>query len=174
MTMPRRYVFSVAELQGRRARAWAEHYESRQIGKELASGLDVKRVLRVLQESMPLPELDVDGYLFESRQMIHGMNKALDILHWSFLQRRLMCVWYWSESGWMDFVHLYQSLPELYERHYLVYDAEADAGRLIPMSSKPKQGSLSRMAVDNPVDNFSTSRRQKVQVGSTSGSLQVE
>lgn len=64
----------------------------------------------------------------------------------------------------MEFVRLFQSLPEPTEDYYYLYDVESDVARLVPMSSKSKKGS-----VDKSVDNSGTTRRFQVQVLSKVG-----
>ncbi len=160
--MARRIIVPRNEIYRRRARSWEYHYSNRGLVKQIALSLDAQSIINIVDRYVPAPKLRTDGCLIEGIDTLTGIHEALRMLRWTTSQSKIICVWYWSEVYWMQFVHEFQSLPDVVEDYYFVYDDELDAIQLAPMSSKPKQGSVK--AVGIPVDKWGTTRAQKVQV----------
>lgn len=160
--MGRRIVVSKNEIYKRRARSWEYHYSNRGLVKQIALSLDAQKIINTIVRCVPEPKLRVDGCLIEGIDTLSGTHEAVASLRWTTAQSKILCVWYWSEVYWMQFVHEFQNLPDVTEDYYMVYDEKEDAIQLAPMSSKPKQGSIK--AVGFPVDKWGTTRAQKVQV----------
>jgi hypothetical protein len=163
--MGRRHITTSKEIYRLRGVYWARYYRYREFAK--CCGVDGVRVLNALVKAgLPEPEVQVDGSIYEPLDVISAKHKALEVLglRYSFADARdaeisitwldLMCPFFWTENGWMSYVRLYESLPDPVEDHYLLYDAERDGGRLVPMSSKPKKG------VDKSVGKSSVSQVQ--------------
>lgn len=160
--MARRSVFKIAEITRMRAGSWAWSYKLWSFAKN--SGIDPLKVLNALVAvGMPEPEMQIDGSLYRPLDVIKAEAAALDKLGYGFVSvemRSSMCVWYWTEANWMSFVRQYEALPDpIPEDYYLLYDAERDGGRLVPMSSKPKRGDVPS-PVDKSLSNSSTSQVQ--------------
>lgn len=151
--MARRYVYKKSEMERLRGKHWAEHYELRNRAVEISKTISANRVLSVIRQFVPPPDMNADANYVRGLDTITGQHRACDEIGLDYIDGSLMCIWYWSDSAWMEFVRQYQSLPDIVEDYYLLYDAVRDAGLLVPISSKPKQ---------RPVDNSGTSR---VQVG---------
>lgn len=158
--MPRRIVVTALEIQKRRAQAWEDHYRNRMLARALiTAGTSAEIAIRNLELFYPAPEIGVDGYALDIPLVVRREHN-----HRMRLPADLLCVWYWSESYWMEFVRKYQSLPDVYEDYYWKYEPEPlDRGVLVPVSSKPKQGTKkvqlpdfplvhARTRVDNRVD----------------------
>lgn len=146
--MPRKHIYKSKEIYSRRATAWAWAYEMRGVARTLP--INVDSVLRQIALFVPEPEMEVDGYLYTPMDVKQGQSKAVDALGLRNMMwgKDLMCRWYWTETHWMEFVKLYESLPDPVEDHYLYYDRERDGGLLVPLG------------VDKPVDKSGTSREQ--------------
>lgn len=160
--MGRRIVISKNEIYKKRAQSWEYHYSNRGLVKQISLSLDAQKIINTIVRYVPAPQLRVDGCLLEGMDTLKGIHEAAAALRWTTAQSKIICVWYWSEVYWMQFVHEFQNLPEVTEDYYLIYDAKKDAVQLAPMSSKPKQGSIK--AVEIPVEKWGTSHAQKVQV----------
>lgn len=182
--MGRRLIVRKDDIYKRRAEAWEFHYQNRETAKQLSSCLDVTKILITISREVPSPELDITGRLITSHEIDQGINKALDCLRWTWKQRDLICLWYWSELHWMEFVRAFQKLPDVFEDYYWLYSKKTDDVKLVPMSSKPKQGSRKMLVVEtvisgtsaktargfqnatveNPVESSGTTTPKKVQV----------
>jgi len=160
--MPRRIVISKEKVYQRRADSWAFHYANRGLVKQISSAVDAHRIISIISRYVPAPVLRVDGNLLEGRETFRGVSEAASVLNWSEAQRKIICVWYWSEVYWMEYVHAFQNLPDVEEDYYILHDKIIDAIQLAPMSSKPKQGSAKAERI--PVDKWGTTRAQKVQL----------
>jgi len=134
--MARRTIFTPKEIQRRRASCWAWHYKNRQVVRQLSPSVDSARIATIIYRVVPMPVIRIDGSLTEGADTLKGVERALIELCFSWLQRDLICTWYWSQSGWNDFVEQFQSLPEPTENYYLVYNPEADATLLVPISQR--------------------------------------
>ena len=130
--MPRAVVMPVKEIYTRRATNWEWHYKNRSVAK-LFAGEDAIRINYALNARLPVPELLVDGSLYDS--LTHLRVMAAMAFEFRIQMRTLMCVWYWSESGWMDFVRAFQNLPEVFEPYYMFYEEAEDALRWCPVST---------------------------------------
>lgn len=137
--MSRRIVIKAAEIYRRRAQNWEWHYKNRAMARDLCLQLDAWKVYGVVSRCVPAPEMTVEGSIVRGMDTICGEWDAIDLLRLprTFVNKELMCVWYWAELAWMEFVRQFQGLPEVDEDHYLFYDAERDAVLVVPMSSKP-------------------------------------
>ena len=93
----------------------------------------------------------IDGSLLDGIENLLGMKRALGRLFTSGMERTMMCVWYWSESGWMEYVRQFQSLPDVMEDHCYVYDAALDAARLVPVSMLAGRGRPIRVQIPQKV-----------------------
>lgn len=135
--MPRREIVTIEDIQRRRATSWEMHYRNRTTSRQIALQMnDPIHVINAIQKHVPQPEIELDGYLYRPLDVIRGEADAAAELGFPQVSKGLMCVWYWSDSGWDEFVRLYQSLPDVTEDHYWVYDAERDGAVLTPMSAK--------------------------------------
>lgn len=147
----------------RRACAWERHYRRREIASHLCTlGWSGTRVIQALTAAgYPEPELDVDGDLL-SVPLYLRQGKQDELLSLLKIQdHALLCVWYWTEMRWMQFVRQFQSLPDVYEDYYYRYEPlPVDRIVLVPMSSKPKQGC--GKPVDKPVKRLLIKSRKKV------------
>ena len=143
--MSKKYIYRMKEVQRLRASAWEFHYNCRVTARSMTS-LDRDRVLSVITSYVPAPCMDGDGTLIRGMATIKGQWEAVAALRLTETLHNvdLMCAWYWSEVDWNQFVELFQSLPEVMEDYYLWYDAQRDAGLLLP--------------VGKPVDNSGGSR----------------
>lgn len=175
--MSRRIIMPVYEIYRRRGYSWAQHYQNRATVRALcSSGWDGVQVTRALSQDYPTPELQIDGSLLDVPLNVRRehTDRLCQRFRIPIIQRDLLCVWYWTESGWQDFVRQYQSMPDIYEDYYFKYDPEPnDRFLLVSMSSKPKQGSAKKVqpscvAVDKPVDNRGANGDEKVQVAAFS------
>lgn len=153
--MPRRYIFTIEEIYKRRGTAWKFHYENRALAREMTkASWDNIKILQALAMNLPEPELQIDGWMLEYPLNIRHEHFNNMQNHFRLPNENLLCIWYWTESNWQEFKEKYQALPEVYEDYYLKYDPEPnDRGLLVPMSSKPKQGSKKVLLSTKPVDN---------------------
>lgn len=133
--MPRSVVISAQEMYNRRGSNWEAHYKNRDTAK-LYAAVDCERVSDVISQNVPRPVMLADGSLLDGVENLRGMHKARHYLALNSMPREMMCVWYWSESAWMELVREFQSLPEIYEDYYMFYDETLDAMRLMPLSTK--------------------------------------
>lgn len=168
--MPRRYVMKVKEIYRLRGVYWARHYRFRQFS--ISCGVDGICVINALVKAgMPDTEVQIDGSIYAPLDVIHAGHRALEVLGMrnsfaddseiSITWLDLMCPYFWTETGWMQYVRLYEALADpVEEDYYMIYDAERDGGRFVPMSSKPSRN-VPR-PVDKSVDKSGTSQ---VQVG---------
>lgn len=136
--MAKKYIFRISEIKRRRSFSWDEHYKLREIARS-NSAFDAFRVVDIIARYLPPPDMDSDGSLVQGLLTVRGRWRATEILRLTptIENLHLMCVWYWSESSWMDFVKLFNALPDVTEDHYLYYDKIRDAGLLFPLSYKP-------------------------------------
>jgi hypothetical protein len=162
--MPRRMIVKREDIYKMRAESWSTHYQHRKLVKEMSNHRDVTdRIVRELN-NLPSPQMGIDGGLLDypieiRREYLHGkiLPEALS---------KLVCIWYWSEDDWMDFVRLFQSLPDVYEDYYWRYQPELDRVVLFPVSTNAPRGRsygvlisgspkvhLSSKPVDKYVDN---------------------
>lgn len=170
--MPRRIVYSIKQIYENRLLAWEFHYKNRELARvHSAAGVNALDLVQALSIYYPKPELQIDGFmlsvpLYTRREHEDGLRSRFRV------SRDLLCSWYWTESHWLEFVREYQNLPEIYQAYYLRYDPEPnDRALLVPMDSKPKQGSKPvdkclisvDKPVDKPVEMSGTSILQKVQ-----------
>ena len=131
--MPRRIVVKKKDIQRRRAQNWEMHYKYRNMAKEMtARGIDVYLLMSKISR-LPCPELDFDGaaLYFPKVSRFEQMDIRSDYL---FCECALVCSWYWSDEGWMEFVRKFQALDDPCEDYYFFYDAETDVVRLVPIS----------------------------------------
>lgn len=174
--MPRRRVFSIKMIYELRASSWERHYQLRAQARVIGASDRVQSTLRLY---VPDVELGIDGDVIHTRELLCAQNRAAESLRFS--NTDLMLGWYWNEANWACFVRAFQALPDVLEDYYLRYDRAGDVGILVPMSSKPKQGSgsggaagsrlvdkwscpvdKSSKSVDKPVSNFGTFTSKKV------------
>lgn len=153
--MPRRLIVRKDDIYKRRAEAWEFHYKNREMAKQISGGLDVQKILITISREVPPPELDITARLITTHEIDQGINKALDGLRWTWKQRDLICLWYWSELHWMEFVRAFQKLPDVFEDYYWLYSKKTDDVKLVPMSSKPKQGSRKEAVVEMAISGTS-------------------
>jgi hypothetical protein len=172
--MARRKIVTIKEIYKLRGEAWAFHYANREAVRAIGNHYEAERIFGQLASCYPAPEMGIDGNLLDypidlRREYSHG-SILPDLLS------RLLCVWYWSESSWMDFVYLYQSLPEIYEDYYWRYQPEPfDRQVLFPVSTNGPRGRsyrvlitpspkvhLSYRPVGKPVDNMAVFTSPKV------------
>lgn len=136
--MPRRDVVTITDIQRRRATSWEMHYRNRNLARQIAMQMqDPMRVIRTIQRHVPAPTIEFDGYLYRPLDVIVGEAQAAQELGFPHTHKALMCLWYWSDTGWDEFVRAYQGLLEVTEDHYWTYDAERDGAILTPLSAKP-------------------------------------
>ncbi len=158
--MSRRSIVTKDEIYLRRANNWSWHYDNRAVMREIVSSIGESRVCATVAHYVPEPIMLIDGDILGTIERLRGECEALRSLRLGWKLQRLMCAWYTTEAGWLEFVRQFQSLEEVYEDYYLFYDAELDAVHLLPLSSKPKQGC--GIPVDIRVEKPGTSQ---VQVG---------
>ena len=172
--MARRRIMTKDEIYRRRGLCWEQHYKNRAVARELcAAGWNSVEITMALLQDYPKPELQIDGSMLDVPLEVRQKHEyeTLRRFRLSHVHQDLLCVWYWTESGWMEFVRQYQELPDVFEAYYFKYDPEPnDRMLLVPMSSKPKQGSAKKVhvgyvVVDKSVEKAGTSRLQKVQAG---------
>ena len=138
--MSRRLIMIPKQIQLARVNAWSKHYENRRMVKAMISaGWNALSIIQNLQMDFPEPIMGMDGELLpiplEIRRK-HGDALPFNLSH-------LLCVWYWSDSGWTQLERAFQSLPEPIEDYYWRYDPEPnDRLILVPVSNKPKQGQV--------------------------------
>ena len=142
--MPRRRVVKRDEIYKRRAAAWERYYslraQARQMGEVGWNGEAIARTLDCYKH-YNTPELGVDGWLLdiplETRQAEQGRLLSVFRLH----DHELLCAWWWTAVGWMEFVRKFNGLPDVTEDYYYRYQPmPLDRCILVPMSSKPKRG----------------------------------
>ena len=171
--MPRRVIVKKDEMYRKRASAWEFHYNNRNIARGMCSyGKDGARISLIVKDYC-IRELRMDGWFldvpFESRRVMEW--QVLNQCGLSHMQTDLLCHYYWTEAGWMEFVRLWQAMPEVEEDYYHRYDPlPNDRLLLVPMSSKPKRGTAPSL-VDKPVDKSGTSKALQVQVRSKVGAV---
>lgn len=164
--MSRRLIVKKDDIYRKRGEAWSSHYQNRNIVKEMcAYGLDGARISMVLQRFC-VRELDIDGsFLSIPLDLRQGKeDSVLSECGLTPFQRDFLCDWYWTENGWLEFVRLYQALPEVEEDFYYLYESEpVDRFRLVPMSSKPKRGDVPNV-VDKLVEKVGGTQVQVVPI----------
>lgn len=131
--MPRSATLTVKDINRRRGSNWEWHYKNRQRAK-LYSSDDAQRVSRIISGRVPAPVLLIDASLLDGIEHVRTMSNALECVS-SSLPRCMMCIWYWSEEGWMEFVREFQALPDVTESYYMFYDEALDAMQLYPLST---------------------------------------
>lgn len=144
--MPRKYVLSVDDINRRRGQSWEYHYNNRQLAK-MYDPTDAARVSQIIMREAPPPEMRIDGSLLDGMANLRGMSAALAKTFQRGMPREMMCVWYWSESAWMEYVRQFQNLPEVTESYVYVYDAILDAARLVPASTVARRGRPIRVSI---------------------------
>lgn len=170
--MGRRVIVSRDQMYKNRASAWEFHYNNRNIARSLCSiGFDGGRISYILKDFC-VRDLSMDGNFLDIPMQTRRQfeDSALRSCGLARTQTDLLCDLYWTQQGWLEFVRLWQALPEVEEAYYHVYDPlPNDRLLLVPVSSKPKQGSVPvdkcLKTVDNPVDKSGTSKGLKVQLG---------
>lgn len=135
--MPRIIKMKVQDIFKRRGEHWEQHYRNRGVAKMYARE-DADHIAYILARDVPAPEMLIDGALLDSMAIMRAMYQARERLGFQNSDRSMMCVWYWSEPAWMEFVRLFQALPDPIEDYYLFYDEQADGMRLLPVSEKGK------------------------------------
>jgi hypothetical protein len=138
--MAKRYILPINEIYKRRGQNWEYHYNKRVMVAQSAHTLDVRHVTEIISLNVPPPELITDASILCGIATLKGVENALTSLHWTYQQHEIICIWYWTEEYWQDFVRAFQSLPDVYEDHYYAYDEELDAMRFYPLSQKGKSG----------------------------------
>jgi hypothetical protein len=126
-------IVTIHDMNKRRGENWEFHYKNRELAKMFCVQ-DCDHVSNVIRQNVPVPVMLLDAGLLDGIQNVRGMNKALENLALYHMDRAMMCLWYWSAEEWQAFVREFQSLPEIYEDHYMLYDSELDAMRLVPLS----------------------------------------
>ena len=144
--MPRKYVLSVKDINRRRGESWEQHYRNRELAKMYAPQ-DAARVSQIIMREVPPPEMRIDGSLLDGMANLRGMSAALAKTFQSGMPREMMCVWYWSESAWMEYVRQFQNLPDVIEDYVFMYDAALDAARLVPASTVARRGRPIRVSI---------------------------
>lgn len=147
--MPRRMIVTKKQIYARRGEAWSSHYRNRETAKTMISaGWNGTQIVSSLNASWSTPEMEIDGRTLDIPLNIRQeWGSRLQNIH-QINDRDLLCIWYWTADNWQDFVRQFQSLPDVYEDYYYLYEPEPiDRMRLIPMSSKPKQGSEKKVQV---------------------------
>lgn len=134
--MARRVVISKKEIYRMRGTNWEWHYQHHVMVRGLGSSLDREKIARVIAREVPAPIMRIDGSLLEGMDVARGVARAMVELSFSYAYRDLICSWYWSNESWDSFVRLFQSLPEVEEDYYLLYDADLDAALIVPMSQR--------------------------------------
>lgn len=146
--MPRRRVMTVKKIYEERAAQWAFHYKNRAFASSLCElGWSGASLSAALRQDYPVPSLQIDGSMLDVPLRIRCECETGLLSRFRLVDRVLLCLWYWTLDDWQEFVRQYQALPDVCEDYYYRYDREGDRALLVPMSSKPKQGSL-------PVDNL--------------------
>lgn len=150
--MAKKYILRAKEIYARRGAAWEYHYRNRETARVLCSigWKDGEQITQTLNHHLPIPELQIDGTLLNIPLVVRREHedRLLDLLRLSIYQRDLLCVWYWTESGWLEFVRQYQALPDVYEDYCYEYDPLPNDRFLLVPVSKPVDKSL------KPVDNL--------------------
>ncbi len=153
--MSRRLIVTRKQIYERRASAWADHYRNRQMARTLLdNGWDGVQITMALSQAFPAPELGIDAWLLDiplNLRREHS-DQILSRFRLTPNHRDLLCRWYWSAPAWEgEFVPAFQSLPEVYEDYYMLYEPEpVDRYVLVPMSGKPKQGTSGAEKVQVP------------------------
>jgi hypothetical protein len=145
MTMPRRIIIPIREIQRRRAINWDWHYSRHSLAREMCAYVSSGDVQSTIARHVPAPVMDICGAYVEGIATVRGRREAVCDLRLEDTtdNRSLMCVWYWKDVDWTEYVHQFQSLPEVYEDHYLYYDAEQDAILICQMSDRYNFGTTS-------------------------------
>ena len=175
--MSRRKIVKREDVYKLRGEAWQNHYQNREAVRAMSKQVDAARITWQLSRYLPAPEMGIDGGLLD-----YPIDIRREYLHGKILPEslsRLLCVWYWSQDSWMSFVHLYQSLPDVYEDYYWRYQPEPwDRVALFPVSTNAPRGrsypkgvlisaspkvhpsyqpvDKSRFSVDKSVDNYAS------------------
>jgi hypothetical protein len=158
--MAKKYILKIKDIHKKRAMQWAYHYDKREIVKQISPSLDVHRIITIIQNYIPAPELLVDGSLLNGRPHLAGIRQAETVLSWTYPQSELLCIWYWAADYWQNFVKAFQALPDpIYEDYWYAYDANIDALRFLPISQKAVDNSS--IPVDNPVDKWGGTMGEK-------------
>lgn len=132
--MPRKYIIPKKEVLTRRALEWEHHYNNRRKVKECFVVYDAFRVINTITREIPPPIMRADGSLLECLATVRGRSKAAYLLNIDQEQKDIMCLWYWSDDGWVDYNAQFQNLPEVTEDYALRYDHEIDAAWIVPKS----------------------------------------
>ena len=151
--MAKKYILTIKQIYKNRAAQWEFHYKQRETVKQISSSLDTHRVITVIQNHIPAPELLIDATLLHGMPHRKGRLETIDTLHWklTFANMDLLCIWYWTADYWQDFIRAFQALPDpIFEDYFYAYDAELDALRFLPVSYR---------TVDKSVDKFGGSKR---------------
>ena len=141
--MPRRIVVKRDEIYKRRSHAWERYYKLRELARQMTSaGWDGGAIAAALKRyDEYTPELEIDGRLLDTPLEARRKYEHELLSRFRLSDRELLCPWLWTEQGWMEFVRQFNALPEPAEDYYLRYEPmPLDRLRLVPMSSKPKQG----------------------------------
>ena len=155
--MPRSNVITIQDMYRRRATNWEHHYKNRGLAKSFATE-DQERISRAISQRVPYPKMLADGSLLDGMEELRGTAYALEYTSLR-LDRSMMCIWYWSESAWMELVREFQSLPDVDEDHYLFYDDKLDATIIMRISTKGT----------NRQNKYKSGKKIQVQLGGNSG-----
>lgn len=122
--MPRRRVLKPREIYNRRASAWADYYKRRNLACEMQkNGWNGESIARTLEfyEAYGGPQLGIDGWLLDVPLGVRQKHEDHLLSVFRLSDRGMLCPWWWTEGRWMEFVHAYQSLPDVYEDYYFLY-----------------------------------------------------
>jgi hypothetical protein len=75
--MAKKYILKIKDIHKKRAMQWAYHYDKREIVKQISPSLDVHRIITIIQNYIPAPELLVDGSLLNGRPHLAGIRLDL-------------------------------------------------------------------------------------------------
>jgi len=139
--MARRQVVRKADVYRLRGVNWELHYKNRGMCRSMVEiGWNSVDVTCSITSVYPVPVVQMDGDAPDVPLILRQQFEDQLLCDCRLRDRRLLNVWYWSESGWMDYVKQFQSLPDAYEDYYWKYESEGDRLLLVPMSSKQKPG----------------------------------
>lgn len=142
--MSRRLIVTKAEIHRRRGDAWARYYACRGLAVGMMrAGWNGENIARTLERypDYACPEVGIDGWLLDTPMQARREHEADLLKHFRLTDRVMLCPYFWTEKGWMEYVRMYQALPDVFEDYYFKYEPmPIDRLRLVPMSSKPKQG----------------------------------
>lgn len=140
--MSPRLIVTKKDILRLRAMYWERHYGYRsQVRAFVAAGRNGETVTNILRQSMALPSVNFDGSLADLNRDDRRSRLAL-VEQLEIFNLDLLCVFWWSEAGWMEYVRQYQALVDPVEDWYWTYHAPTDQMLLVPMSSKAVRGQV--------------------------------